>query len=234
MVIGLFDSELLPDVDAFVFLDPVELAEVHDVGAFSLGDSGEAVTAPHLIIFRSRGGAGWILEGSQRLLVGHAIMGMAAEIVLLERERFGTQCPILEIEDTLGVEGLAFVACLEMEMGSGAATSAASIANHVASSNGVAAMNQGLLQMSIVGLKSIEVSNDDKVAVTSRMFRWHDDPYHTIKSGVNVVTDTQRDVYTFVGMSSTIFESRTHLPSTWEAVDMQRVNQQKVDRIGQR
>ena len=63
MVIGLFDSELLPNVDVFVSLDSVELAEVHDIGAFSLGDKGETVTTPHLIIFRSRGGAGRIVEG---------------------------------------------------------------------------------------------------------------------------------------------------------------------------
>ena len=161
-------------------------------------------------------------------------MRIDAEIVFLERERFGTQCPILEIEDALGVEGLAFVACLEMEMGSVAATGVAGIADQLASANGVAATYQGLLQMSIVGLKSVEVSNDDKVTVPSRMFRWLDDSYHTVESGVNVVTDTQGDVYSFVGMSSTIFESRTHLPLTWEAVDMQRVNQQKVDCIGQR
>ena len=161
MVIGLFDSELLPDVDVFVFLDSVKLAEVHDVSALSLGDTGETVTSPYLIVFRCRGGAGRILENGQRLLVCHAIVGMAAEIVLLERERFGTQCPILEIEDTLGVESLAFVACLEMEMGSGAATSVASIANQLAGANGVAATDQGLLQMAIVRLKSIEVSDDD-------------------------------------------------------------------------
>ena len=94
-------------------------------------------------------------------------MGEYAEVVFLQAEHIGADCTAREVKDALRVKGATLVAGLKVEVGAGAAAGAAAKTDNFSSPDRFASLYKQFGKMTVVGLQTVGVAQDNQIAVTS-------------------------------------------------------------------
>lgn len=165
------------------FLDAVELANAFNCSVVSFGNLAKRIALFDFVVHRTRLGRGRLALGGGGTRGGrggggnrsagtvaarrcvamgrpHLVKRMASKIECLHAKLM-----LVAIDDMLGVHGVTHIANLEMEMAAIGATGVAAKANDIASLHLVTRRNLTATHVSIVGLKTVVVTNHHQISI---------------------------------------------------------------------
>ena len=123
------------------------------------------------------------------------IVAVLVEVSLVEGEHSAAKRAGLEVDEPLGIEGVALVPGLEMQVRAGGPAGRAAEADDVAGADPGAHLDLSLGQVAVGGLKAVLVADDDEVAVAAGILR---DPDLAGKGGADRVSCLERQVAALV------------------------------------
>ena len=190
-----------------------------------LRDLAEGVALAHFVVLRGAGGL--------RLLVRHSVVGIHIEIVPLQRQHRVAERTVVEIDHTLGIEGLAHIPRLEMEMRAGAAAGAAAQTDRLARRNQIVLMDQMLRQMPVIRLQTVGMTHHDEIAVAAGSLAAADITHDAVKRRTDRIAHAKRHVDAVVGTPLAVLERGTATADDGRHETVRRIDQQQVDGLGQ-